>query len=450
MKVRCVQFALVSAAWFAASVAISSDVIASPEENVATASKAYKVLTQGDAASAIPLFTQAIDSRELPVDNLANALLNRATAYQMRDYHKLAVEDYSAALNLDAMTPTVRASALYNRGLALQKTGNDVRAIEDYTNALLLNPKFSHAFLARGVLLKKAGQLLFAVSDFERALRHEHPDPARVHFALGETFIKLKRPNDARREFSKTLKLRPDHAKARAHLDKLGTAKLEPTDEADPILTGSITPVSGSTDALKGQLPLAIEPPAELLNANEQTAAATTSAITPATGKKVYVDRLPAAEIADAAEVVPDAVPEVTKPAAVAKVAPVTAKPAKLKMAKVENIEQIGGEDVAADPIQTGTIEPAEVADAKPASSSAAWVVQISSAVSENAAWSTWKKLKAKHKLSEEYQPVVQRADLGAKGVFYRLRLNYEAKDDAQSACKKLSAKRLACFVSKG
>jgi tetratricopeptide (TPR) repeat protein len=442
MKVRCVQFALVSAAWFAASVAISSDVIASPEENVATASKAYKVLMQGDATAAIPLFTQAIDSRELPVDNLANALLNRATAYQMRDYHKLAVEDYSAALNLDAMTPVVRASALYNRGLAQQKSGNDSRAIEDYTNALLLNPKFSHAFLARGALLKKAGQLLFAVSDFERALRYEHPDPARVHFALGETFIKLKRMNDARREFSKTLKLRPDHAKARAHLDKLGTAKLEPAVDADPILTGSTTPVTGSTDALKDQLASAIEPPAELLAENDQTAAVTPSV----TGKKVYLDRLPAAEIADAAEVVP----ETAKPVVVAEAAPVAPKPSKLKIAKVENIEQIGGEDVAADPIQTGTVEPAEVADVKSEAKSAEWVVQISSAVSENAAWSTWKKLKAKHKLSEEYQPVVQRADLGAKGVFYRLRLNYDAKGDAQSACKKLSSKKLSCFVSKG
>jgi tetratricopeptide (TPR) repeat protein len=444
MKVRCVQFALVSAAWFAASVAISSDVIASPEENVATAFKAYKVLAQGDAASAIPLFTQAIDSRELPVENLANALLNRATAYQMRDYHKLAVEDYSAALNLDAMSPSLRATALYNRGLALQKVGNDTRAIEDYTNALLLNPKFSHAFLARGSLLKKSGQLLFAVSDFERALRYEHPDPARVHFALGETFIKLKRLNDARREFSKTLKLRPDHAKARAHLDKLGTAKLEPAVDADPILTGSTTPISGSTDALKTKLPTAIEPPAELLVENEQTAAVSTGV----TGKKVYLDRLPAAETADAGEISP----VVAEPAqvAVAEVAPVAAKPEKQKIAKVENVEQIGGEDVATDPIQTGTVEPAEVADVKSEAKTAEWVVQISSAVSENAAWSTWKKLKAKHKLSDEYQPVVQRADLGAKGVFYRLRLNYEAKGDAQSACKKLSSKKLSCFVSKG
>jgi tetratricopeptide (TPR) repeat protein len=440
MKVRCVNFALVSAAWFAASVAISSNVIASPEENVATVSKAYQVLTQGDAAAAIPLFTQAIDSRELPVENLANALLNRATAYQMRDYHKLAVEDYSAALNLDAMSPTLRATALYNRGLSLQKAGKTSRAIEDYTNALLLNPKFSHAFLARGALLKNAGQLLFAVSDFERALKYEHPDPARVHFALGETYMKLKRLNDARREFSKTIKLRPDHAKARAHLEKLGTAKLEPATEADPILTGSTTPVAGSTDALKLELPQAVEPPAALMDQAPQAEAAL--------GKKLYDDRLPSIETADAAEVMPAA-----KPAKVAEAAhaPVVAKPAKAKLAISQDVEQVG--EFEADPIQTASVEPPKTEAAKSetaAASSAEWVVQISSAVSENAAWSTWKKLKAKHKLSDDYQPVVQRADLGAKGVFYRLRLNYNAKDDAQSACKKLSAKKLACYVSKG
>jgi tetratricopeptide (TPR) repeat protein len=441
MKVRCVQFALVSAAWFAASVAISSDVIASPEENIATVSKAYKVLTKGDAAAAIPLFTQAIDSRELPVENLANALLNRATAYQMGDYHKLAVEDYSAALNLDAMSPALRATALYNRGLSLQKVGKSSRAIEDYTNALLLNPKFSHAFLARGALLKEAGQLLFAVSDFERALKNEHPDPARVHFALGETYMKLKRLNDARREFSKTLKLRPDHAKAKAHLDKLGTAKLEPAVDADPILTGSTTPVAGSTDALKLELPKAVEPTAELLNEAPQAEAAL--------GKKLYVDRLPAFETADATNASPEPVATVA-PVKVAEAKPVPAK--KQVLALSENTEQVDG--VEADPIQTGSIKAPKAEDTqlatKTVAESAEWVVQISSAVSENAAWSTWKKLKAKHKLPEEYQPVVQRADLGAKGVFYRLRLNYDAKGDAQSACKKLAAKKLACFVSKG
>ncbi len=428
MKVRCVPFALVSAAWFAASVAISSDVYASPEENIATASKAYKVLTKGDAAAAIPLFSQAIDSRELPTENLANALLNRATAHQLSNDHEAAISDYSAALNLDAMSPTLRATALFNRGLSYEKIKKTGKAIEDYTNALLLNPKFSHAFLARGVLLKDAGQLLFAVSDFERALRFEHPDPARVHFAMGETYVKLKRLNDARREFSKTLKLRPDHARAKAQLDKLGTARLDTIEESDPILTGSITPVAGSTDALKNILPKAIEPPAELMLESNQAAAAPAG--------KMYVDRLPqSTEVAEAV------IPEIEQVGDVA--LPVAEKKQRKVVAAVPEEKPI-----EADPTQTGSIDPAPVAPAS--AKSADWVVQISSAVSENAAWSTWKKLKAKHKLSDEWQPVVQRADLGAKGVFYRLRVNYDDKGNAQSACKTLASKKLSCFVSKG
>jgi hypothetical protein len=42
------------------------------------------------------------------------------------------------------------------------------------------------------------------------------------------------------------------------------------------------------------------------------------------------------------------------------------------------------------------------------------------------------------------------RADLGAKGIFYRLRLNFDAQSDAKSSCKKLTAKGMSCFVSKG
>ena len=51
------------------------------------------------------------------------------------------------------------------------------------------------------------------------------------------------------------------------------------------------------------------------------------------------------------------------------------------------------------------------------------WSVQIASATTEDAAWSTWKKMKARNKALAGKEPVVVRADLGTKGVFYRVRL---------------------------
>jgi len=68
----------------------------------------------------------------------------------------------------------------------------------------------------------------------------------------------------------------------------------------------------------------------------------------------------------------------------------------------------------------------------------------------EPLAWGTWEKLKARHKALNVMKPIVVKADLGAKGVYYRLRLGgFESQAQAQSACGKLKSRGLSCFVSK-
>jgi cell division septation protein DedD len=58
--------------------------------------------------------------------------------------------------------------------------------------------------------------------------------------------------------------------------------------------------------------------------------------------------------------------------------------------------------------------------------------------------------MKAKHKVLADQQPVVVKADLGTKGVFYRLRLaGYSDSESASAACSKLKAKGIRCYVSK-
>ena len=58
--------------------------------------------------------------------------------------------------------------------------------------------------------------------------------------------------------------------------------------------------------------------------------------------------------------------------------------------------------------------------------------------------------MKARNKALASKDPVVVRADLGAKGVFYRVRLiGYDNQTDASSACSKLKSRGVKCFVSK-
>jgi tetratricopeptide (TPR) repeat protein len=150
MKVRCVSFAFVSAAYLAAFATISGTAIASSSEaNTALVRQAYATLQAGDAKTAVGEYSDAISSDMLEPELLANALLNRALAYQQLSDHEAALADYDTALNLNVMAPALRSTALYNRGLAHQKTGNITKAVEDFTASLLINPKFAQAFYSR-------------------------------------------------------------------------------------------------------------------------------------------------------------------------------------------------------------------------------------------------------------------------------------------------------------
>jgi len=79
------------------------------------------------------------------------------------------------------------------------------------------------------------------------------------------------------------------------------------------------------------------------------------------------------------------------------------------------------------------------------------FLIQINSQRSEAAAWAAWDKLKEKHgKLLADREAIVQKADLGEQGTVYRLRIkNLPTKDEAVTACEKLKAAGLACFVAK-
>ncbi|HFC04920.1 MAG TPA: hypothetical protein ENJ55_04375, partial [Rhizobiales bacterium] len=67
------------------------------------------------------------------------------------------------------------------------------------------------------------------------------------------------------------------------------------------------------------------------------------------------------------------------------------------------------------------------------------------------AAWDVWKNLQARYsKLLSGQQATVVKADLGSRGVFYRLRVHQiNSKKQAARLCGKLKRKGTGCFVSK-
>lgn len=91
--------------------------------------------------------------------------------------------------------------------------------------------------------------------------------------------------------------------------------------------------------------------------------------------------------------------------------------------------------------------KPADVA-AAPASGGA-WVVQIMALRDEAGAKTAWAALQKKHpSLLGNHALDVEKADLGEKGVYYRVRAaGFETKSAAQSACASLKSAGQDCLV---
>jgi tetratricopeptide (TPR) repeat protein len=423
MIVRCVKTALVRAALLAALATSCGTAFANSSSSFNDPVKAgYAALQAGQADAAIAAFSDAIATNSLQPETLVNVLLNRALAYQQAGNHPKALEDYTAAISMDVMSPVLRGTALHNRGLSYYKSGNLQAAIEDFTASLLMNPKSSHAFYNRGNALRDNGQLLFALSDYERALRNNHPDKARVLFASATTYIALKRPTDAKRALQAALDVNPEFGQARAQLILLGdqNAKLQSAQSADPIVTGSVAALAGGTVVTKPDLPEAVEPPAALQQAVVKKT------------KKKFEDRIPEVTLVSASpEEVVVAVDEV----------PAIPAPAKKEKSEVASF--------VTEPEAAPAVEE-EAPVAAVAAPEGAWTVQVASAVSEEAAWSTWKKMQTRHKALSSEEAHVVRADLGKKGIFYRVRLGgYDNQKDAGKACAKLKSKGVSCYISK-
>ena len=411
MSTHSIILASVCSAFLAASAAVAGPAAAAtPTANSKLVSQAYKALQGGDAIAAVTAYTQAIESRELEPEVLANALLNRGLAYQRLNEHERAIDDYTAALRIDAMSAKLRALALYNRGLSYQKTGQASRGIEDFTSALFLDSQFAHAYYSRGVLLRDGGQHLFALADFDKAIRFNHPEAARVHFAEALTYERLRRPQNARDALTKALAVNPNYEPAQQRLALLNGVKVVPVAAApaDQMATATI---AANSQPQGNMLPEAAAPSAQLM-------AAAVTGMQPVTVKRKKIeDRVP--------------VEKAAAPAAV----------------QTEAEEKI----IAVEPLPDEPAgQQAAEADSPPQPKITGWSVQLASAASENAAWSTWKKMKARHKALADKEPVVVRADLGTKGIFYRVRLiGFDTQDGASSACSRLKSQGVKCYISK-
>ncbi len=91
----------------------------------------------------------------------------------------------------------------------------------------------------------------------------------------------------------------------------------------------------------------------------------------------------------------------------------------------------------------------AEKTPAQPAVAAGSHLLQLGAFRSEDAAANGWQRLAARYpQLFAGLDPDIERADLGERGVFYRLRGGpFDGRDSAERACQSLKASGEACIV---
>jgi cell division septation protein DedD len=102
-------------------------------------------------------------------------------------------------------------------------------------------------------------------------------------------------------------------------------------------------------------------------------------------------------------------------------------------------------------PTVTAATTPAPAAKASAASGgSGNYQVQLAAMKSEAEAQAIWKKAQGANKdLLGNLTEDIQRADLGAKGVFFRLRAGPLDEAAAKSLCAELTARKQVCIVAR-
>ncbi|MFA5161559.1 MAG: tetratricopeptide repeat protein [Elusimicrobiales bacterium] len=140
---------------------------------------------------------------------LPNALLNRGNAYLAMKKYPEALNDYSAALQLNPNQG--RAGIVNNMGNIRNVSGDYAAALADYSEAIRLG--YNEAYINRGIVYYNLRQYDSALSDFGRIIELQ-PLRAEGFFRRAGVCLALGRHEDAAADYSRALALDPNQPEA--------------------------------------------------------------------------------------------------------------------------------------------------------------------------------------------------------------------------------------------
>ncbi|MBI1262531.1 MAG: hypothetical protein GC184_12505 [Rhizobiales bacterium] len=349
-----------------------------------------------------------------------NELTAGATAIDESRYED-AIAVFSRALDSEALDGAGKALAHHHRGIAEQKLGQQKNAIADYglaiKSGLLPKPVMARAFYNRAIAYADTGAPSEAEADYDACLALT-PDFAAAYHNRANLRRHRGAYAEAISDYNEAMKrLSPKDQKLSLFGRALSREMLD--DKA-----------GAKTDL---QAALAIDPAFKAAQA------------------KLAALSAPATPVMAAAEpkVLPSAPPP--KKSDVIRVA--SAGGWQTTAIRFENGTPIKLPPPASEkPLNTASLVPREATALQPAkvTKDGDIRIQLGAFRSEAIALQAWRDLvaKAPSELGNS-TPHIERADLGAKGIYYRLQTgDYGSVAEAKSRCNALTAQSLACIVA--
>ena len=100
-----------------------------------------------------------------------------------------------------------------NRGAEYLKNGDLIRAISDFDKAISLDPDFAEVYNDRGLCYTTKGDMDLAISDFDRTIQIK-PDFAEAYSNRGSVFKSKNYFDGALKDYDEAIRLKPDFAAA--------------------------------------------------------------------------------------------------------------------------------------------------------------------------------------------------------------------------------------------
>ncbi|MFM9863715.1 MAG: tetratricopeptide repeat protein [Micropepsaceae bacterium] len=200
-------------------------------------------LNSGDSATAVALFTRAIQSKELSPEGLALTYYHRGMAFYREGQAGRAILDYATALWNEDLPREFRPRTLNNRGLAFEAISDFDSALTDYSLAIKMNPNYAEAFANRGNVHRRFNRHDIAIIDYDSALRNGHPKPQFVFAWQGMALEAQGKRREAMDAFRRALAIDPNFALAKSRLDRLeDTQQMSNVLQRRKVVKGPVTP----------------------------------------------------------------------------------------------------------------------------------------------------------------------------------------------------------------